>query len=149
MLGTVIAPHSLQGRGVGAEGEYVIKLIVTHLGLTPDQRAVQVQQLAEFARTWQGDLPTIIMGDFNCLPDAPELAPLREHFQDACALRNITGDARLTFPSGAMGARTADGWHGAIDYVWASRDVRIVSAHVIFDESRASDHQPLVVECEI
>ncbi len=151
MLGTVIAPFSLEGRGAAAENENEchVKIIVTHLGLTSDQRAVQVQELAEFARTWQGDLPTLIMGDFNCLPDAPELAPLREHFQEACALCNVTGEARFTFPSGAMGARTPDGWRGAIDYVWASRDVRIVSAQVIYDESRASDHQPIVVEVEV
>jgi endonuclease/exonuclease/phosphatase family metal-dependent hydrolase len=126
-----------------------IKVIVTHLGLTPDQRARQVTELAEFARAWYGDLPTIIMGDFNCDPDAPELTPLRDHFQEACAVCGVSGDARFTFPAGALGARTDDGWHGAIDYVWASHDIRITSAQVIIDETKASDHQPLVVEFEL
>jgi endonuclease/exonuclease/phosphatase family metal-dependent hydrolase len=125
------------------------KVIVTHLGLTPDQRERQVTELAEFARTWHGDLPTMIMGDFNCDPDAPELAPLHAHFQEACAVSGVNGDARFTFPSGPLGARTDDGWRSAIDYVWATHDIRITSARVIIDETKASDHQPLVVEVEM
>jgi endonuclease/exonuclease/phosphatase family metal-dependent hydrolase len=89
------------------------------------------------------------MGDFNCDPDAPELTPLRDHFQEACAVCGVSGDARFTFPAGPLGARTDDGWHGAIDHVWASHDIRITSAQVIIDETKASDHQPLVVEFEL
>ena len=131
------------------EGDLAIKLIVTHFGLTADQRVHQAQQLAAFAREWQGALPTVIAGDFNCEPDAPELAPLREHFQEACGLVGIAGDARATFPSGPIGARCPDGWHGAIDHIWLSPQVRVTSAAVIYDETCASDHQPLVVDCEI
>jgi endonuclease/exonuclease/phosphatase family metal-dependent hydrolase len=151
MLAATVLLASLSRPGsVGSDaGEGALKLIVTHLGLTPDQRSVQVQQLADFARSWHGSLPTVIMGDFNCEPDAPELAPMYEHFQDACAVCRLSGDARFTFPSGARGARCEDGWRGAIDYVWASPDVKICSAQVIFDESRASDHQPVVAEIEI
>ncbi len=152
MLGAVVTPTPnpspacpvgsniwvAQGRGV--------KIIVTHLGLTSDQRVSQVHELADFARAWQGDLPTIIMGDFNCDPEAPELAPLRERFQEACTVCGVQGDARFTFPSGPLGARMSDGWRGAIDYIWASRDVQVLSARVLMDETKASDHQPLIVE---
>ncbi len=135
-----------EGGRAGDGGTPTLKLIVAHLGLTADQRAIQIQELVDFARSWHGELPTIILGDFNCCPDAPEFAPLREHFQEACACCNVQGEARFTFPSGPLGARTADGWRGAIDYVWASRDLEIISARVVLDESKASDHQPLVVE---
>ena len=135
------------GRDGGRGGS--LKIIVTHLGLTPDQRERQVVELAEFARSWQGDHPTIIMGDFNCDPDAPELAPLRKHFQEACAVCGVQGEARYTFPSGPLGARDADGWRGAIDYVWATHDIHISSAQVIIDESKASDHQPVLVEVKV
>ena len=48
-----------------------------------------------------------------------------------------------------FGARCPDGWHGAIDHIWLSPQVRVTSAAVIYDETCASDHQPLVVDCEI
>ena len=124
-------------------------LIVTHLGLTPDQQARQALDLVAFAKPWQVEQATVIAGDFNCEPDASELAPLREHFQEACGLVGIAGDARATFPSGPIGARCPDGWHGAIDHIWLSPQVRVTSAAVIYDETCASDHQPLVVDCEI
>jgi len=124
-------------------------LIVTHLGLTPDQRERQALELVAHAKPWQAIQPTIIAGDFNCEPSALELAPLREHFQEACAVVGVAGAARDTFPSGPPGARCADGWHGAIDHIWLSPQVRVRSAAVIYDETRASDHQPLVVNCEI
>jgi endonuclease/exonuclease/phosphatase family metal-dependent hydrolase len=130
-------------------GRPALAVTVTHLGLTSDQRAVQVRELAAFARASAGELPALILGDFNCLPDAPELAPLREHFREACAVSHIAGAQRCTFPSGPHGARTADGWRGAIDYIWLSPHIRILSARVPADLSCASDHQPLVVELEL
>ncbi len=124
-------------------------VVVTHLGLTPDQRAIQVRELDAFARSWSGGQPVVVMGDFNCAPEAPELAPLRKHFRDACAVCGVGDEARYTFPSGPRGARTPDGWRGAIDYIWVSPGINVVSARVLEDESQASDHQPLVVELEL
>ncbi len=149
MLGALLAQPAPYGGSAGSASDCALKIVVTHLGLTPDQRARQAQELAGFARTWQGDAPTLIAGDFNCDPGAPELAPLRESFQEACALACVEGEARYTFPAGALGTRTADGWRGAIDHLWVSPGVRIRSARVIYDETRASDHQPLVADCEI
>ncbi|MEP7199933.1 MAG: endonuclease/exonuclease/phosphatase family protein [Chloroflexota bacterium] len=142
-------PPAARDMAIPREQVPILNIIVTHLGLTPDQRAIQAQELAQFARTWHSELPTIIMGDFNCDPDAPELAPLREHFRDACAVCGVQGDARYTFPSGPFGARTSNGWRGAIDYVWASPVINILSARVVMDETRASDHQPVIVEIEV
>jgi len=126
-----------------------LRVFVTHMGLTPDQRAVQARELADFADAWGGAGPALIAGDFNCDPDAPELSPLRGRYADACAMRGVSGDARFTFPSGAAGARMPDGWRGAIDYVWVSPGVRVHAAQVIADESCASDHQPVVVDFSI
>ena len=126
-----------------------LKVVVAHLGLTADQRYEQARELVEFAQTWQGGAPALIAGDFNCEPTAPELAPLRERFAEAYALVHFDGDARCTFPSGPPGARTHDGWRGAIDQVWLSPGVQVRSARVVHDETLASDHQPLLVDCEI
>ena len=126
-----------------------INVIVTHLGLTADQRAVQVRQLADQAAQWGDAGPTLLMGDFNCEPDAPELLPLRAHFNEVCVECGISGEARYSFPSGPRGARTPDGWRGAIDYIWVSHDVKVISANVLADVSLASDHQPLIANLEL
>ncbi|MBI1802323.1 MAG: endonuclease/exonuclease/phosphatase family protein [Chloroflexi bacterium] len=139
--------HDSEQRVVLTASSGPLTITVSHLGLTPDQRAVQAQELYDTA--CQSGEPMVIMGDFNCEPDAPELAVLRARFQDACAVCGVRGDDRFTFPSGLRGARCDDGWRGAIDHVWASRGVQIISARVVMDTSRASDHQPLLVECEV
>lgn len=127
----------------------MVNVIAAHLGLTADQRQVQVRELVAHAKQWGAAAPTVIMGDFNCDPAAPELGPLREHFHEACTLCNIEGEDRFTFPSGLRGARTLDGWRGAIDYVWVSPTIKVLSAQVLFDETHASDHQPVVVDVEL
>lgn len=126
-----------------------LRMFVTHIGLTPDQRAVQAGEVAAFAEEWGGEGPALIAGDFNCDPGAPELEPLHARYADACALCGVSGEARFTFPSGPAGARTPEGWRGAIDFIWVPAGVRVLAARVISDESRASDHQPVVVDLSI
>ncbi|MBI5879627.1 MAG: endonuclease/exonuclease/phosphatase family protein [Chloroflexi bacterium] len=126
-----------------------LRVFVTHIGLTPDQRSVQAREVAAFADGWGGRAPALIAGDFNCDPDAPELEALRAGYTDACALRGVSGDARFTFPSGALGARAPEGWRGAIDTVWVSPGLTVHAARVAADESCASDHQPVIVDFSI
>jgi len=131
----------------GSEGACRLSIVVTHLGLTMDQRLVQGREVADFARAWAGTQPLVVLGDFNCDPGAPELGPLRVSLVDACDARGINGDARITFPLEVGAAATAE--PTAIDYVWLSPRVNITSARVLMDESRASDHRPLVVDVEL
>jgi endonuclease/exonuclease/phosphatase family metal-dependent hydrolase len=133
----------------GSEGSYLLNIVVTHLGLTQDQRLVQAREVAEFARAWAGTQPLVVLGDFNCDPGAPELAPLRVSLVDACDAQEISGEARITFPTDAGAAVVSSAGPTAIDYVWVSPGVNIRSARVLMDESRASDHRPLVVAVEL
>ncbi|GAB3431664.1 hypothetical protein GCM10027569_79300 [Flindersiella endophytica] len=82
-----------------------------------------------------GEQQQILVGDFNARPDAPELAPLWDRLQDAWATANG--------PDGGFGypATTPD---RRIDYVTATRQIRIVSAEVV--DTQASDHRPLVTD---
>lgn len=130
-------------------GSRPLNLVVTHLGLTQDQRAVQVRELAGFAQTWAGGQPLAVLGDFNCDPDAPELAPLRGFLVDACAAQVVVGAARVTFPGAGHTTARAMPEPSAIDYVWLSPDVQLLSAQVLPDDSLASDHRPLVVDVEV
>src|SRR5688500_4647878 len=87
-----------------------INVFCTHFGLTDEQRLVQARQVAEFCAQWHPHGPVVLMGDFNALPDSPEIAILRSGLIDVFEQRGITGDERLTFPSGPLGSRTDDGW---------------------------------------
>jgi endonuclease/exonuclease/phosphatase family metal-dependent hydrolase len=145
MLGVRLSP----AKSGSAAHSGPLSVIVTHLGLTPDQRLIQAREVADFARRWGGSEPTVVLGDFNCDPDAPELAPLRSTLVDACDACRVSGNERCTFPSGLEGAPASKQVPSAIDYVWVSPGVKITSARVVMDESGVSDHRPLIVDLEL
>ena len=102
-----------------------LTVLVIHVGLNPDeaQRAID---------TILANLPNercILMGDFNLTPDSPILAPIFEKMQDAAAL--IEGEA-FSYPSDAPNVK--------IDYVFASKDIKIKAAEI--PAVVASDHRP-------
>lgn len=115
-------------------------VISTHFGLEPGQR----RQQAEFLRAQVGrlDAPVLLMGDFNGIPGSPELEPFAD-MDDVYAV--LEGDPPVTFPSGARGTLSEKGWCGCIDHIFL-RGLRARRAEVIYDETRASDHNPVVVE---
>lgn len=115
-------------------------IISTHFGLEPDQRRRQ----AEFLRAQVGrlDAPVLLMGDFNGLPGSPELEPFAD-LDDAYA--QLDGEPPVTFPSGPRGTLTEKRWCGCIDHIFL-RGLRARRTEVIYDETRASDHNPVVVE---
>jgi len=133
----------------GTKVPCTLNIVATHLGLTADQRAVQVRELAAFAQAWAGQAPLVVMGDLNCDPGVPELAPLQASLVDALAAQSVSGPARVTFPVTTSAGSAPNTEPTAIDYVWLSPGVRIVSARVLDDASLASDHRPIVVDVEL
>ena len=102
-----------------------LTVLVIHVGLNPDeaQRAID---------TILANLPSercVLMGDFNLTPDNPILAPIFDRMQDAASL--IGGDA-FSYPS--------DKPREKIDYVFASKDIKIKAAEI--PAVVASDHRP-------
>lgn len=81
-------------------------VFVTHMGLNRDERENAVELLMKTVR----EENCIIMGDFNCTPDAEELKPLFEKF-------NCTDVNDFTFPSDSPDRK--------IDYIFLSRDIEI------------------------
>jgi endonuclease/exonuclease/phosphatase family metal-dependent hydrolase len=128
-------------------GEFNLNVFVTHWGLTIEQRILQARETAEIVTGWHPENPAILMGDLNALPDAAEIAILNEKFGDALAI--LPNEKRYTYPSGAEGTRTPNGWFGAIDYVYAVRGSKAVHAEVIFDDTLASDHNPIMIKMEV
>jgi len=110
-----------------------VRVLNTHLDYRKDPavRTLQVQQMLAFI----GDLgvPTLVFGDMNASPSAPELQPLLQRLHDAWSGSDSPG---LTYPADAPRER--------IDYVLVSAQFTVRSIRV--PETQASDHRPVVAE---
>lgn len=117
-------------------GGIPMRFATTHLmNLSATGRRAQAKRIVQLL----GDVPTrtLLTGDLNATEQAAEIAILADVFIDSWA---AVGDgAGFTFSSEHPRAR--------IDYVLASPDIRLDSAHVV--SSEASDHLPLVVDLSV
>ena len=102
-----------------------VTVLVTHMGLNPDERESAVE-------TVLGELlpqGCVLMGDFNTTPDDDVLLPIRARMTDT-AIRCV-GETK-SFPSDAPKSK--------IDYIFVTPDLDVVSASV--PAIVASDHRP-------
>jgi endonuclease/exonuclease/phosphatase family metal-dependent hydrolase len=110
-----------------------VRVLNTHLDYRKDPavRSQQVQQMLGFI----GDMsvPTLVFGDMNAAPSAPELQPLLARLHDAWAGSTTPG---FTYPADAPRER--------IDYVLVSPQFSVRSVRV--PDTQASDHRPVVAE---
>jgi endonuclease/exonuclease/phosphatase family metal-dependent hydrolase len=79
------------------------------------------------------DLPVVLMGDFNTLPDAPELQPIRDRLKDTTDL-DSTPNA-FSFPSDVPRIK--------IDYIFyrGMECVKTTTINEIY-----ADHLPIIAE---
>lgn len=129
-------------------GECKLNVFVTHWGLTEEQRMLQARETAEIVNGWHPENPAILVGDLNALPESEEIALLSSKLQ-ADALISIPAEKRYTYPSGPEGYRTPSGWYGIIDYIYIVRGCQPLHAEVIFDDTFASDHNPIIATMEV
>jgi len=98
---------------------------------------VRERQVADML-SYIGDTsrPTLLFGDLNAPPSAPEIQPLLERLHD-------------TWPAAAGPGLTdpADEPRQRIDYVLVSTHFRVMSASV--PVTLASDHRPVVVDLRL
>jgi endonuclease/exonuclease/phosphatase family metal-dependent hydrolase len=107
-----------------------VRVFTTHLDYRADP-AVRRQQVAEMLKYLdREDVPTIVVGDLNAPPNAPELMPLFVPLRDAWGI----GGGGLTYP--------ADNPVKRIDYVLMSRHFTAMST--VVPASTASDHRPVI-----
>lgn len=92
------------------------------------QEEIRVDQAAVLAKEVARHDRTIVLGDFNAVPDAPELAPMWSLADDA------DPDCR---PSSTGTCETTTDWRSKFDYVFL-RDVTALSQRV--EPSLYSDH---------
>ncbi|MDQ3630715.1 MAG: endonuclease/exonuclease/phosphatase family protein [Actinomycetota bacterium] len=99
------------------------------------ERLAQSQRIAELLG--EAKEPTVLVGDLNARPDAPEMAPLFSQFEDAWT-RGGEGPG-YTFSATKPDRR--------IDYVLVTPDVDVRSAEVL--ASPASDHLQVVADIAV
>ena len=105
------------------------RLGLTHLGLSPAERRAQVRAI----RTVLGaeSVPTVLLGDWNAEPDAPELVPLLDAGYVHAAVSGT-----FTFPS--------SGPDRQIDHILVSPHWQVERCWTI--TTPASDHLPLAAD---
>jgi endonuclease/exonuclease/phosphatase family metal-dependent hydrolase len=118
---------------LGANGKTELLFLCTHLDYRPpdDERMNSALTINELIKK-RGDIPAIIAGDLNAMPDSRPIRELEKEWKVA------DSDAPLvTFP-----AEKPDRW---IDYImyrpadkWKVEEVRVL------DEPVASDHRPVL-----
>lgn len=110
-----------------------VRVFNTHLDFRPDP-AVRRQQVDEtLAIIGHPSAPTLLFGDLNAPPGAPELQPIFKQLRDSWV---VSADSGFTYSATAPVRR--------IDYVFSSSHFR-VSAVAVF-ESLASDHRPVIID---
>lgn len=105
--------------------------LVCHMGLMLSERANAVDTICRLID--ECSLPIVLMGDFNTLPDSPELQPIRDRLSDSTECDSEPG--ALTFPSDAPRIK--------IDYIYY-RDLRCIQTITINEVF--SDHLPILAE---
>ena len=115
---------------VKLEGD--ITVLVTHVGLNPDEQENAVNAILENI----SDKRCILMGDFNMEPDNLLLIPIRKRMVDTA---RYFGSPKLSFPS--------DNPEIKIDYIFTSPDIEVINADI--PAIVAADHRPHTAEVDI
>ncbi|HSK19463.1 MAG TPA: endonuclease/exonuclease/phosphatase family protein [Longimicrobiales bacterium] len=108
----------------------------THLDYRADSRVREQQVRAMLEVLAAETRPTVLMGDLNAPPSAPELQPLLAELRDAWSANEEHG---LTYPAHAPDKR--------IDYILLSRHFSPVALHV--PAAQASDHRPVIADLRL
>ena len=114
-----------------AEIEGGITVFVTHMGLHSEERQSAVETIIGQKKKEK----CVLMGDFNLVPNDPILLPIYDVMQDTA---KAFDSAKLSFPSDAPRVK--------IDYIFVSRDAKIISADI--PAIVASDHRPHLAEVD-
>jgi len=110
-----------------------VRVFVTHLDYRKDPSVRRTQVAEMLALIGAADAPTLLLGDMNALPEAPELQPLFARMHDSWP---TTAGPGFTYPADTPSER--------IDYVLVSPNGKIDTAFVPVVPS-SSDHRPVVV----
>jgi endonuclease/exonuclease/phosphatase family metal-dependent hydrolase len=134
-----VADHPLPGRIAGrgvlvarfGDGDEALTVAIAHLSLGATSRRTQIAFIAELLH---GQPNVVLMGDFNCLPDRPEMELLYQRTQ-----LQPPASCVPTFPS----------WrpHKAIDHILYSSPLVLHAMRAM--PAALSDHLALSIEIDV
>ncbi len=107
-------------------------VMVTHFGLNESEQKNAVETVLNNVP----DKKCVLMGDFNATPESSVLNPIQEKLFDTAEKFNVS---KFSFPSDKPDKK--------IDYIFASRDIKFLSADLL--QVVASDHLPHTAQIEI
>jgi endonuclease/exonuclease/phosphatase family metal-dependent hydrolase len=116
----------------------------THLHTTATDRLLQTAEIAGILDAAGDTAPTLLMGDFNARPTAPELAPIQSRLVDSWLQ---AGQPSSDNPNGFTSpARLTGNPTSRIDYIWLAQSIAVESVQVPIDAQThvAADHYPVV-----
>lgn len=116
----------------------IIHWIWTRNKLGDERTIAQCKYIVEIAR--QNDIATIIVGDFNLLPESDSIKIINKEFINLLKINNIKS-TRPDFND------NVDIWNNVVDYVFVNDKIKINNFTVI--ETNISDHFPLILDFDI
>ena len=116
-----------------------LNIYATHLDHIGSADNARLAQVTELLADWNGAPRSILLGDLNAPPQAPELQPVYQAgFADALRLAGLENIFTFWDPMPIPGKR--------IDFIFLTPDLTALSAWS--PETRASDHRPVIAEIE-
>ncbi|GGJ60270.1 endonuclease/exonuclease/phosphatase family protein [Virgibacillus salexigens] len=119
---------------VNVNGAHV-SVYVTHLDYRSDP-FVREMQVSDMRDIMLENTYSILVGDMNARPTAPELSPLFQRFTDAWGINEAPG---FTYPATNPDRR--------IDYIFTSQRMEVEGSHTY--QTNAADHLPVVAEVKV
>jgi endonuclease/exonuclease/phosphatase family metal-dependent hydrolase len=116
-------------------GDQTINFLVTHLGLTKEEKLNQFNVLKQYVE-YLGE-KTILVGDFNSRPDHEGIHHMRYQLVDAAA--DTENYHQHTYDGIVIKSR--------IDYIFISPDMKSIGYKVL--ETNISDHLPVIASIQI
>lgn len=105
-----------------------------HFALDAPSRLIQASETINYLKTNQ--MPAILTGDLNTLPDQKEIADLEKYFAQT------DREGRFTFPAEKAVKK--------IDYIFVSQKFfNRTIAYQVFDEVKTSDHLPVMATLQL
>jgi len=121
----------------------VLHIFTTHLIHTHQQQTnIQEEQMNNLIKLLPGE-QTIVMGDFNAIPDSSVIKNMRNVLVDSDPTSAPTWSV---YPEGCVTCKPK-GIEIRLDYIFTSKDIRILSSQV--ESSKASDHLPISAVIEV
>lgn len=140
-----------------AGGDNTLDLWNTHFHHEQDEpgnaaREEQARKLSSWIDTYSADCPTVLVGDFNCVPGSQPLCTIGERLMSVFA--SLGREAPATCPTPLETKPYPGRW--PLDHVFASPQVRVLDAGLAFDQPApddptlyCSDHFGLIASIEL